>query len=113
MQLFHSSQCTLVHYVVCMQSFEACTDTHIALKGSEVVVDQAGLVLGDSFLISISNGPLNTTAELLHYCSAVCHCTEVEFTISAKCPYLLALNVFVTIGINSVQMTSSAYFSAC
>lgn len=56
-------------------------------------------------------GPLNTTAKLLHYCSAVCLCTEVELTISAKCPYLLALDVFVTIGIDIVQMTSSAYFS--
>lgn len=59
-------------------------------------------------------GPLNTTAKVFHYCSAVWLCTEVELTISAKCPYLLALNVFVTVGIVTVQITSFVYsFSVC
>lgn len=45
--------CTTLH---CMQSVEACTATHIASKGSKAVVAQAGLVVLDTFLMSISNG---------------------------------------------------------
>lgn len=53
--------------------------------------------------------------QLLGCCTTVvlCICIEVELTISAKCPYLLALDVFATIGVDTIQITSSAYFSVC
>lgn len=53
--------------------------------------------------------------QLLGCCTTVvlCICIEVELTISAKCPYLLALDVFVAIGVDTIQITSSAYFSVC
>lgn len=39
-----------------MQRVEAYTATHIASKGFKAVVAQAGLVVLDTFLMSISNG---------------------------------------------------------